>query len=475
MTVNAIHYTIVRLSLLSVALTGCSSLAPVYKRPPLPVAEKWANSAMPSSQRDTPNLNTGDRWEGLFTNVELRSLIELALKNNRDLRVANLNVQKSRALYRIERAGLMPQTQVGAAKNYVRTPGSLTSSGADETAKSYDLSVGITSWELDLFGKIRSLENQALNEYLATESARRATKINIIAETALAYLRLTANHELLAVATDTLKSRKQGLALQTQLRHVGSSSDLELNQASAEFNQAEDEYLASEAAFVQSRNALELLVGSSISGLELTLDPGESAVGVTDIPPGLPSDLLTHRPDIVAAEYQLVGAEANIGAARAAFFPSVTLTGSLGYASPSLNTLTSGANRTWEFLPKINVPIFTGGRLRAGLEVSKANRDIAVANYERTIQTAFQEVADALAVRATINKRVDAQQRRLNAAEAAHTLVVQLYGTGVASYLEVLDAQRTLNNALNDRITTKLAREQNLIMLYKSLGGAWGA
>ncbi|MCE4369614.1 efflux transporter outer membrane subunit [Xanthomonas hortorum] len=461
------------LALTSMVLAGCATtLAPRYERPAAPVSAQWpigesdSVSAPSRSVADTP-------WQALFADPGLRGVVELALDNNRDLRAAALNIERARAQYRIQRSELLPDVGVGVAGNSGRTPAPVSATGASMVSHAYSADLGISAWELDLFGRLRSLEEQALRQFLATEATGFAVRTSLIAEVASAYLALAADTEQLALARETFRSRQEAYELQRQRYDIGSASDLELRQSEAEQEAARDLMLALESAVAIDRNALELLVGTPVpAGLHPAV-PLESMLALQDIPAGLPSDLLQRRPDILAAEHVLIGANANIGAARAAFFPSISLTAGVGRASDSLSSLFDGGNRAWNFAPRINLPIFSGGRLRAQLAVSGIDRDIAVADYERSIQVAFREVADALALRSTLEGRLSAQQRQVEAAQGAYRLVSERQDNGVSSYLEVLDAQRTLYVAQQNQIATRLARQANLVVLYKALGGGW--
>lgn len=463
------------ITVMAAVMPGCSStLAPDYHRPASPVASAWAeNPSRPLPA--TVSVQPVQKWQDLFADPKLCEVVGLALENNRDMRIAVLNIEKARAQYQIQRSELMPDIGLGVSGNSSRVPASISSTASAYTSHVYEADLGITSWELDLFGRIRSLEDQALHEYMATQAAQRAARLGLIAQTAVAYIQLAADTEQLNVARETARSRQEAYDLQTLLQQTGSASELELRQAQAELDAARDDVLAWESATATDRNALELIVGKPLPTTLRPTESLESMLAVRDLPAGLPSDLLRNRPDILGAEEALMAANANIGAARAAFFPSISLTGGFGRASNSLNDLFSGANRTWSILPQINVPIFTGGRLKAGLAVSKVDRDIAVATYERSIQSAFKEVADALAIRSRIDGRLSAQQGRVEAAGQAYALVKQRYDSGVASYLEVLDVQRTLYSAQQTWISTRLARQANLITLFKALGGDWEA
>lgn len=457
------------LGLLAMILSACSSLAPDYQQPPSPIAAHWPISP---EAVDGPQAATDIAWQALFVDAQLRAVVQLALEHNRDLRVAALNIEKARAQYRIQRAELFPQVDVSAGQSAQRNPASIATPGAAGVSRSYSLDVGISAYELDLFGRVRSLKDEALQDYLATEETRRATHLSLIAEVAGSYLSLAADLDLQRLAHDTVRTRQATYELYAQRAMEGTASQVELRQAEGELEGARAEALSADEQVALERNALELLAGSP---LPLGLLPGSgqlpSMLGTREIPAGLPSDLLRNRPDIRSAEHSLIGANANIGAARAAFFPRISLTASTGRASADLSDLFAG--RSWSFVPQISVPIFTAGRLRAELDVAKVQRDIAVAEYERSIQNAFREVADALTQRSVVDEQWDAQRRRADAARAAHDLVQSRYESGVAGYLEVLDAQRTLYSAQQALIQSELSRQTTVVTLYKSLGGGW--
>ncbi|VFR21639.1 RND efflux system, outer membrane lipoprotein CmeC [plant metagenome] len=460
------------LALLTVLLAGCTSLAPKYHQPDAPISAHWPT--LPASAGGDGRA-VDISWQQLIADPALREVMRLALENNRDLRIAVLNIEKSRAQYRIQRAELFPQAAVGAAASAQRTPASVSPSGVGGVSRSYSADVGISSYELDLFGRVRSLKAQALQSYLATEEAQRSVHISLMAEVATTYMTLVADLERSWLADETLRSRVEALALQWERHGVGSANDLELRQAEGEMEAARFDALALSSQVEQDFNALELLVGAPLPDSLQSQEPPRlgRTLGVEAIPAGLPSDLLQHRPDILAAEHRLIAANANIGTARAAFFPSIHLTGSAGRASDDLSELFDSGGRAWSFVPQISLPIFNGGRLRANLSISKADRDIAVAEYEKAIQTAFREVADALALRGVVDVQVEAQQKRVEAASAAYALVKLRYDNGVSGYLEVLDAQRTLNAAQQTLVQTELARQASLVALYKALGGGW--
>ncbi|VVE64599.1 multidrug transporter [Pandoraea captiosa] len=467
----------VSLSALSVALclqfAGCAhTLAPAFESPPLPVPKKWEfddHSAVSNGPATVVDVS----WQHLVADSGMRQVISLALDNNRDLRVAALNILKARAQYQIRRADLLPNMGVGFSATSERTPASVSVTGYTTTSHAYEIGFGTSAWELDLFGRIRSLKDAALQQYLSTVEVQRATKIGLIAEVANAYLQLAATDEQLALARDTEHGRQLSYEIQRQLFETGSDSDVALKQAQAELQAVRDERLALETTYATNRHALDLLVGQALPPELLPHAPLESMLAIQELPAGLPSDLLERRPDIIAAEHLLRGADANIGAARAAFFPEITLTGGIGQASASLGDLFVAANRVWTFMPQISVPIFAGGRLQANLDVAKADQKIAIANYEHAIQTAFREVADALSAREKLRERLDAQRIRVDATRSAFALTQARYDGGVDNYLSVLDAQRTMFSAQQLWISTRLAKQENILTLYKALGGDW--
>lgn len=462
------------MGLLVVLLSSCT-LAPEYHRPDAPVATQWPTPAVAVANGNGQAVSDL-QWQDLIADTRMRQILQMALDNNRDLRIAALNIEKARAQYRIQRSELIPQVAVSASETAQRTPASLSATGVGGVSRAYGAEVGISAYELDLFGRLRSLKEEALQTYLATAETRRATHISLLAEVAGSYLSLAADLDLQQLAQETLRSRQQSHDLQVERLKVGNSSELELRQAQNELESARALALSADNQVALDRNALELLVGAPLPAQLLpTRATLPSMLAVHEIPAGLPSDLLRNRPDILAAEHTLMGANADIGAARAAFFPSISLTASTGRGSDQLSELFDSGGRSWSFVPQINLPIFTGGRLRAQLAVSKADRDIAVAQYEQSIQVAFREVADALAQKSIVDQQLEAQRRRSEAAQIAHDLVQLRYDNGVASYLEVLDAQRTLYAAQQSLIESELSRQTSVVTLYKVLGGGWSA
>ncbi len=445
-------------------LGGCS-LIPEYQRPAAPVPAQYPQGGV---YRTAP---TSD-WQGVFQDPALQQLIDTALVNNRDLRVAALNVEAFQAQYRIQRADLFPAVSATGAGKRQRLPGDVTGTGKPAITSSYSATLGISAYELDLFGRVRSLSEQAMLTYLGTEQARRSAQLSLVANVANAYLTWRADQELLALAEQTLAADEHSWQLTSRSKTAGKASALDVVQArtSVESTRASVARYARQVA--QDLNNLSLLVGGAVDE-HLPARPLATDL-VARVPAGLPSDLLQRRPDILQAEYQLQAANANIGAARAAFFPSVTLTANAGSASTELSGLFKGGSGTWTFQPQINLPIFNAGSLRASLDYAKLQKDIGVAQYEKSIQTAFQEVADGLAARQTFTDQLDAQRDFVAANQAYYDLAQHRYRSGVDSNLTFLDAQRSLFSAQQALIVDRLAQLVAEVNLYTALGGAWG-
>ena len=528
----------VAVALAAAALAGCS-LTPKYERPAAPVAAHWPASAAhgQAATAATAQAVPVAPWQDFVHDERLRALIDMALANNRDLRVAIKNIELAQAQYRVTRSDLGPT--LGTSLTGSRSsPNTSPQPNAPSVASTYTVGLGISDWEVDLFGRLRALSDSALNKYLATEEARKTAQISLIGSVASAWLSLQANNELLALAERTLGTREQSQAL-TKLRlDAGVSSALDMRQAEALTESAKAAVAQQRRLREQDINLLTLLVGQPIPENMLPAvppvsanateahdaqpaampkaaqraakarnrkaphdtaqgaDQADSANGsgnvatpaipaasarntlsqFADVAVGLPSDVLLNRPDIRAAEQQLMAANANIGAARAAFFPRITLTGSYGRASPDLSDLFGGgAVRAWSFAPKITLPIFDWGRLRANLKASEASRDIALAQYEKAIQTGFREVADALAGRATLGDQLVALEAQAAASRESYRLAELRYRNGIASYLHLLDAQRTLFSTEQALVQTRLMERLNQVTLYKALGGGWTA
>ena len=458
--------------LAALCLSGCASMAPLYTRPAAPVPDAWPGGpAYQVGAAIDGQIAADIPWQEFFLDPQLQKLITMALENNRDLRVAALNIERSRAQYRISRAELFPQIDATGAGSGQRVPGDLSRTGKAETPEEYRAGLGVSSYELDLFGRVRSLQDQALEEFLATEQARRGTQISLVAEVAVNYLTLAADRDRLQLARETLAAQQSTFQLIQRRFELGASSELDLRQAQTRVDAARVDIARYTTLVAQDQNALALVVGSPFPAELLPQALVETSAAIQEITPGLSSEVLQQRPDIMQAEHLLKGFNANIGAARAAFFPRITLTGSLGTASAELDGLFGDNSVAWNFAPQISLPIFDAGSNRARLQVAEADRDIAVARYEKTIQTAFREVADALAQRGTIDDQVAAQQSLTDATEASYRLSRVRYEQGIDSYLTVLDSQRSLYGAQQELIATRLTRLLNLVTLYKVLGG----
>lgn len=455
-------------------LAGCVSMAPDYDRPALPTETAWPTGAAYKNARDTqvqvPTV-ADIGWESFITDTALRQVVSLALENNRDLRVSALNIERARAQYRIQRSDLLPTVGVSGSGSSQRVPGDLTLSGDPEISRQYSAGVGVSAYELDLFGRVRSLKDQALQRYLATEESRKAVQLSLVAEVINAYLALGADQERLDLARQTLANQQQAFDLATSSHALGATSLRDLRQVQTAVEAARVDVARFTQVIAQDKNALILLVGASVPTELLPTGQNDGKATLTDFRAGLPSEALQRRPDVLEAERLLQAANANIGAARAAFFPSITLTGAAGTSSNELSRLFDGGTGFWTFLPQINLPIFDGGRNRGNLQVSKVDRDIALAQYEKAIQTAFGEVADTLAVRGTVDEQLTAQTALVAASADNHRLSDARYQQGIDSYLNVLDAQRSLYAAQQDLITLRLSKNSNHVMLYKALGG----
>lgn len=451
----------------AVLLAGCSMI-PSYERPASPVAAAWPGEAMAASGASAAAELA---WQDFFTDARLRQLIALALTHNRDLRVAVLNIEQARAQFQIRRADLFPTVNLAATGSRVpNSSGGMTSS--------YNAGIAITAWELDFFGRVASLKEAALAQYLATEESRKAAQISLVAAVANGWLNLLADEELLDLTRQTLLTREASVKL-TKLRFDhGVASELDYRQAESLLEAARAALAQQQRQRALDENALVLLLGQPLPpelGPGATAGTGglaEAAV-LPELPAGLPSELLTLRPDIRQAEQQLIAANANIGAARAALFPRIALTGGFGTASSHLSGLFQSGSWGWTLAPQALLTIFDAGRNQAGLASATAGRDIAVAQYEKTIQTAFREVADALAGRATLGEQLRAQQAQAQAESVRFKLSDLRYRSGVASYLDLLDAQRSLFAAQQAVVQTRLAQLQNQVTLYKTLGGGW--
>lgn len=450
-------------------LAACTTLAPDYQRPAAPVSDHWPTAT--SSTRPDTAAASALSWQAFIADDRLRLLVALALDNNRDLRVAALNIEKARAQYRIQTAELFPAVGAGVTGSHSRISADLSGTGSSYVTRSVTADVGFSTYELDFFGRLGSLNAQARESYLSTVETRRITQISLIAEVSSAWLTLGADQELLGLARDTLKARQDAHDLIARSAELGAASHLTLAQARTGLEVARADVASYTSQVARDRNALTLLAGTDIPAGLLPDALPDQVASLRDLPAGIPSEVLQQRPDILAAEHRLLGAHASIGAARAAFFPSITLTADIGSASNQLSGLFESGTRVWGFSPQLNLPIFSGGRLLASLRSAKVDRDIATAQYEKSIQSAFREVADALADHATLDEQWRARQALVTASQDSFRLSEARFSKGIDSYLTLLDAQRTLYSAQQSLITTRLSRENNLITLYKVLGG----
>lgn len=469
--------------LLAGAVSGCS-MAPTYQRPAAPVADTFpvapgaagaAGSDAAATTAPTAQSAVETGWRTFFPDGRLQQLIATALENNRDLRIAALRIEEARGAYRIQRADRLPTLNATLSETRGRSPSFANASGQPQINERFDAGLGIPAFELDFFGRVKSLSDTALASYLATEEARQAAQISLIAEVAKAYYTERALAEQQTLAESTYDARKRTFELTKQRVEGGASSRLDLRSNEQQMETARASALALARQRAQAANALALLVGQALPAATATGGPAPTedaqADAMSALTAGLPSDLLANRPDIRAAEQRLKAANANIGAARAAFFPRITLTTSIGSASRDFSGLFDSGSNTWSFAPQLVLPIFDTGRNLANLDVSHARKHIAVADYEKTIQQAFREVADALAARSYLGEQV-AAQRAVQDAQAERLRLLQLrFENGVASSLDVLDAQRELFTAEQALVQARLLRTTSAIDLYRALGG----
>jgi multidrug efflux system outer membrane protein len=460
------------LLLVLICFGGCT-MVPKYSRPAAPVPVDWPKGPAykESAATEKAPAATEVQWRQFFTDPGLQKTIDTALQNNRDLKVAALNVERARAMYRIQRAELLPRVEAGisASKQRVRISGQT----GLVTLQEFSVNLGISSWELDFFGRIRSLKEKALEEFFASEQARRSAQILLVSEVANAYLTLAADRENLKLAQSTLSTQQAAYNLVNRRVEVGFAPELDLRQVQTQVDSARVDVARYTSQVAQDENALNLLVGSPVpAGLlakELSV-----VKPLPDVSPGMSSDVLLKRPDILQAENLLKAANANIGAARAAFFPRIVLTTAVGTASGDLSGLFGPGSAVWSYAPNLVLPIFDA-RTWSALKVTKVDRDIAVAQYEKAIQSAFREVADALAQRGTLGDQLAAQQSLLEATAQTYKLSNARYEKGIDIYLNVLDAQRSLYSAQQGLIAIRLAKLANQVRLYAVLGGGGGA
>lgn len=449
-------------------LGGCS-LAPEYTAPERPVPGQWPQGpAYQDNGVAAPML----AWKEFFADPRLQKIITMALDNNRDLRLAALTVERARAMYGIQRAELFPAVNAAGSATAQRVPADLSSTGKSMTAEEYGVNIGIAAWEIDFFGRIRSLKDQALEAYLATEQARRSARTALMAEVAGAWLTLAADRENLRLARATLETQQAFHGLIQKSHGIGFATDVDLRRVQAQVEAARGDIPRYRQRVAQDQNALNLLAGTPVPE-DLLMADLSRITPLGAISPGLSSAALLKRPDIMAAEHRLKGANAFIGAARAALFPRISLTTSVGTASGELSGLFNAGSDTWTFAPRIVMPIFDA-RTWAALRVSKAEREMVLTQYEKAIQTAFREVADTLAVQGSIDEQVAAQKSLVAAVAETHRLAGKRYALGLDNYLGVLDAQQTLYRQQQVQTSLRLARLANQVRLYAVLGGGAG-
>ncbi len=453
-------------------ISGCS-FAPKYTQPEASIPAGWPQGTAYKNIKTTPGINgskvSSVSRQKFFKDEHLLKIINIALKNNLDLRLAALNVERVRALYGVQRAVLFPSINGVGYENKQRLPSDMSSSGKAVIEKQFNVNLGISSWEIDFFGRIRSLKEQALESFLATDQARVSARISLVSQTAVAYYTFAADRENLKLAGSTLDTQQKSYDMIKSQYRAGLANELDLRRAQTQVDSAKGKAARYTQKVAQDRNALNLLCGIYISQTLLPEDLSDVKVP-EDFSAGLSSDVLLKRPDIIAAEHNLKGAYAFIGAARASFFPRIALTTGVGTASSELSGLFKSGSGTWNFAPEISVPVFDA-RTWAAYRVSKAQKKIALTQYEKAIQTAFREVADALAVQGTVDDQVAAQKSLVDSLAATYRLAVNRYSNGIDSYLSVLDAQRSLFDARQGLISLRLIKLANEVRLYAVLGG----
>jgi multidrug efflux system outer membrane protein len=461
----------------ALCLTGCAPHKQIYQQPQMPTAPAW-HSGLPSQQTPASATATASapaaaevKWRDYYTDDKLRQVIDLALNNNRDLRIAVLNVEKAMAQYRLQRASQFPELDATASSDVYRVPGTMNKSGkggyVSETNK---IGVQVSSWELDFFGRLKNLSRQQMELYLASDQGRISTQISLIASVASQYLTVGSDQENLRLAQATLESQKASYELIRQSRDRGVDSDLDVTESLSQVQSAQVDVVKYTRLLNVDENELEVLVGAPVPAdiLPSGLLSDES---LKDISAGVPSDVLLRRPDIIETEHNLKSSYANLAAARAAYFPTITLTAGAGVTSGALADLFKGGPGTWEFAPQITLPIFDGGKRNANYKTAQVERDTYVADYEKAIQTAFQEVSDALNGRVRLLEQEEAQQAEVKTLAETYRLTDARYKAGIDNYLSVLVTQRSLYSGQQSLIGTRLSRLSNLVTLYKVLAG----
>jgi multidrug efflux system outer membrane protein len=454
------------------AVVGCT-MAPTYTRPVAPIPHAWPSGEVYQANRTATNAPAAQdlNWRKFFTDQKLRQVIGMALTNNLDLRLAAQNVVEARAKYGIQRSELLPVVNGSADRIRERVPTDLSAIGRPYTASEYDASLGVASWEIDFFGRIRSLKNVALQEYFATEQGCRSAQVSLISSVAGVYLTLAADRQNLTIAENTLATQQDSYNLIKHRHDLELVNDLVLQQAQTQVDAARRDVVTYKQIVALDGNALNLLAGFSVPErlLPASLDDIAPPMAVSA---GLPSEVLLTRPDVLQAEAMLKAANADIGAARADFFPRISLTAAIGASSGELSDLFKSASGAWSYAPQIVLPVFDT-RTWFALKASKAQRDLAVTEYQKTIQGAFRDVADALAIHGTVGQQVSAQQSLVDASAETYRLSSSRYEKGIDSYLSVLDAQRSLFAAQQGLVSLRRAKLVSQVNLYAVLGGGW--
>ena len=451
---------------LSALLSACSMI-PDYQRPANPVMLENSESIINAS------LAADTGWQEFYQDKQLQQLIALSLENNRNLRATVLQVEQLRAQYKIQRAELLPPMDATASATRQRIPGSLDTTGlaGNGIYEEYQIGVGVSAWEIDFFGRIDSLQQAALEQFLATDASRKSIQLTLVSEVADAWFSWQATTAQLEFSRSTREAREESYELINKRFESGLASELALRQAETALHEAR----IAESRYQQQANqnftALELLVGQTLNRQQWQPAWGEDAPTLQDLPVNLSSEVLLARPDVMAAEHQIKAANANIGAARAAFFPRISLTAAVGIGGSTPSDLNSMGNRTWQISPQLSLPLLDWGVNDANLDVAELQKDINIARYQETIQQAFKEVLDEMQARETLDAQFTAQQDLTEATGRSLELAEIRYDAGVDSYLEVLDAQRSHIDAQLAQIDTQLARLRNQLTLYKALGG----
>lgn len=454
----------------SLALAGCD-LAPKYVRPASPVPVASPQGPAYAADAGGAIIPADTAWRDFFTDARLARVIETALANNRDLRLAVANIAQARAQYRVQRADLLPTVGATGTATYSEQP--LVQFGQSQRLNNdvYQAQVAISAWEIDLFGRVRNLSKAAQEQYFGAVENRNAAQTALIAETANAWLTMAADQERLRIARDLEQAFGKTLELTRARFAKGIASELEVRQAQTSYDQARSDIAQATTLVAQDQNALNLLAGTTVPEGDLPDAMPQGSATLENLPANIPSEVLLRRPDIAAAEHDLRGANANIGAARAAFFPTISLTAAFGSVSQGLSNLFGGGSDFWSVAPSANLSIFDFGRRKGNLQYARATYDAMVATYEKSVQTGFREVADALARRGTMAQQVEAQTSLRDSARVAYTLSEARFRAGIDNFLTTLDSQRTLYNAEQSLLATRLTRASNMVELYRAMGG----